>query len=73
MILKTSQDSMGWRTHGLMRYFMVLRNVLMMMIFIVLDYIDENSCLSTVGPFNNLVYEFCVLKHLVYDLFHVCE
>ena len=36
-------------------------------------YIDENSCLSTVGPFNNLVYEFCVLEHLVYNLFHVCE
>ena len=43
----------------------------MMIIFIVLGYIDENSCLSTVGPFNNLVYELCVLKHLVYDLHSV--
>ena len=32
----------------------------------MLGYIDENSYLSTVEPFDNLVYEFCVLKHLVY-------
>ena len=38
----------------------------MMIIFIMLGYIDENSCLSTVGPFDNLVYEFCVLKHLTH-------
>ena len=43
----------------------------MMIIFIMLSYIDENSCLSTVGPFDNLVYELCVLKHLVYDLHSV--
>ena len=71
MILWTSQNSMDWRIHGLMRYFIVFWNVLMMIIFIMLCYIDENSCLSTVGPFDNLVYEFCVLKHLVYDLHSV--
>ena len=66
MILWTPQNSMDWRIHGLMRYFVVFWNVSIMIIFIMLGYIDENSCLSTVGPFDNLVYEFCVLKHLVY-------
>ena len=62
---------MDWRIHGLMRYFMVLQNILIMTIFIVLGYINENSYLSTVGPFDNLVYRFCVLKYLVYDLHSV--